>query len=457
MSGHHFDMNAYIDPIRTRTVPSSVRGAALAAIGVGVLGFGYGMVASPVWAWGALLVAIVWTLGMAQGGVMFSVVSTLTWARWSRPLKRIGEAYAFTFPLVWLALLVFLVAGNSIYPWHEGTVIEGGAVPLAPHADGAWATKETWLSLPFFIARQLLGIGFMMALSFMYVRSSLRPDLIAAKQRLGNDAPGWWGSFIGGAGSVDVEADRSMKTQATLGVLLAVTYALVMSFMAFDLVMSLSPWFYTNMFGGWIFASSFWIACASIGIIALLGRDWLGLRALVKPNVMHDLGKICLAFCMFWAYTTFAQVLPIWYANMPEETDFLLVRMTLPQWSWLARTVAVLCFLTPFTVLLSRGIKKMKWPFVALLSLILTGIFLERTLLVMPSIWWEDTFPWHLFLGVSVPVWFGAIGAFTFVVTTILAKVPAVPITDEKLQPHPWDVHVHSLDGHGHASEGAHH
>ena len=103
MSGHSFDMNAYIDPIRSRTVPGVVRGAALAAVGAGVLGFGYGMVASPVWAWGAMLVAIVWTLGLAQGGVMFSVVSTLTWARWSRPLKRIAEVYAFALPLVWLA------------------------------------------------------------------------------------------------------------------------------------------------------------------------------------------------------------------------------------------------------------------------------------------------------------------------------------------------------------------
>jgi hypothetical protein len=447
MSSHgSIDIAPHIEALRTRTVPGSVRMGAAALVVVGLISFGFGLMTNPAWAWGAWLVATLFVLALAQGGVVFSVIMTLTWARWGRPLKRIAETFGFFLPVAYVMLLIFLVGGNGIYPWHEGTFVVDQPIALAPHSPGAWASKEIWLSLPFFIGRQIVGLGFLMALSALYIRSSLRPDLIAAKARLGDAAPGWWNSIIGGAGDVDAESEKSAKTQATLGVFIGIFYALIFSMVAFDLVMSLSPWWYANMFGGWFFASSFWIALATIGITGLVARDWLGIRKLITQKTMHDLGKLCLAFCMFWAYTTFAQILPIWYANMPEETDFLLIRMNLPQWSWLARTVVILCFLTPFTVLVSRGIKKMKWPFIGILVVICVGVFLERTLLVMPSIYFEDTFPWEQLLVTSLGTWLGALGAFALVVSHVLAKVPAITITDEKMETHPWDVHVHSLD-----------
>ena len=446
MSAHGFDPNTYIDAIPGRTVPSGVKVAAMVATVLGAACFVYGWVTSPVWAWGAFLVAVVYLMGISQGGVMFGVMLTLTMGRWGRPLKRVAESFGMFLPVAYVGLLIFLLGGNGIYPWHEGTISVASPVELAPHSTGAWATKETWLSLPFFIGRQAAMVGLLVVLGLLYIRTAWKPDLIRASQRLGDRSPGWWSLITGGASSVsDADLEKAESNQSTLGVFITIAYSLVFSFMAFDLIMSLSPWFYTNMFGGWFFMSSFWLSLCALGIAGLLTRDWLGARSLMRPKVFHDLGKLCLALCMFWAYTTYAQVLPIWYANMPEETDFLLVRLYLPEWAWLARTVAVLCFLTPFTVLVSRGIKKMKWPFIGILSLIMIGLFLERTLGVMPSIWFED-FPVALFAIVSVGTLIGGLGLFTLVVSTVLSQIPAVPITDEKLETHPWDVHVHSLD-----------
>jgi len=229
---------------------------------------------------------------------------------------------------------------------------------------------------------------------------------------------------------------------------MALSYALIMSFLAFDLIMSLSPWWFSNMFGGWTFVSSFWVSLACVGFVAMIGRDWLKVGDFVKGNVTHDIGKLLLAGCMFWAYTAYAQLLPIWYTDMPEETDFLLIRLFLPQWSWLSQTVAITCFVAPFTILLSRGIKKMRYPFAALCALIMVGIFLERSLLVYPSIYMGADFPWPNFLFVSVGVWLGFLGAFTQVVGRVLAGIPGVCIADPYLETHPWDVHVHSLDQH---------
>ena len=40
------------------------------------------------------------------------------------------------------------------------------------------------------------------------------------------------------------------------------------------------------------------------------------------------MGKLLLSFTVFWAYIAFNQFFLIWYANIPEETEFFLVRNT---------------------------------------------------------------------------------------------------------------------------------
>jgi len=449
MSEHPVDINTHVDAMASRQLPSQIKMGGLAAMAFGVIGLGYGFaVSGQAWTWGAILVALVYLLALTQGGIMYAVIMTLTKAHWGRPLKRIAEAFGLFIPLVYLFLLIFLLLGNGLYPWNP-TPFEGiPAVSIEPHSEFAWSTKPMWLDLPFFIGRQLGLIGLLFAMGLLYLKNSLRPDLIVAKARLGDKAPGWWSFIIGGATDAAAAQERGEKNQQILSVALALGYAFIFSFMAFDLMMSLSPWWYANMFGAWTFMSSIWITLAALGMYGLIARDWLGITKYVTRTVTHDLGKLCLALCMFWAYTTFAQLLPIWYANMPEETDFLLVRLHLPQWAWLAQTVGVMCFVMPFTVLASRGIKKMKWPFVAICAVIMTGIFLERTLVVMPSVHFGDTFPTLDFLIVNVGIWIGALGAFFTFVSWVLTQLPAIGMTDPRVEVHPWDAHVHSLDAH---------
>ena len=451
---HMPDVNPTIDAVAGRTLPGSVNLLSLGAIGVGVVAFLFGMFAGgeegAAWAWGAVLVGILFTLALAQGGVMFGVIMTGTWARWGRPVKRIAETFGLFMPFVWLALAVFLLGGIGIYPWNPDTIVVSGPVDLAPHSPEAIASKPMWLSKWFFIGRQLLLVGILVVLDLVWIRASLKPDLVQAKARLGDKAPGWWSNITGGSTDLEGAIKSSLKTQNMMLPLMAISYALIMSFAAFDLIMSLSPWWFSNMFGGWTFVSSFWVSLACVGFVAMIGRDWLKVGDFVKGNVTHDIGKLLLAGCMFWAYTAYAQLLPIWYTDMPEETDFLLVRMQLPQWAWLSQTVAVTCFVAPFTILLSRGIKKMRYPFAGICALIMVGIFLERSLLVFPSIYMAPNFPWFNFLFVTVGVWAGFLGAFTQVVGRVLASTPGVCIADPYLEPHPWDVHVSSLDAPGH-------
>jgi len=448
------DLDAAILAVADRKFPAKVKTLTFAGMGLGVLGLLYGFfgMGNAAWTSASIVVGLMYTLAMAQGGVLFAAILAGTQGRWGRPIKRVGEAFAFYMPIGYVLLVAFLLAGGvKLYPWHVETYAPTGHISVAPHAPAAIHSKELWLTPGFFIARQVIGLGLLILLDFLFLRASLRPDLIKAKEMLGAKAPAWWDRFIGGETSVEKAVDQGIDKQPLFAVLMGMAYFFVFSMLAFDLIMSLAPHWYTNMFGVWTFMSGLWLGLCTLGVYTLVGREWLGLTKWAKPNVYLDLGKLILALTMFWAYTLYAQLLPIWYADIPEETDFLMIRLLLPEWAWLARTVAVLCFITPFTIMVSRGIKKMRWPLVGALTLIMIGLFLERSLLVLPTIWLDGYFPGSAFLLVNVPVWIGLVSVFVFVVTKALTSLPALVVTDPFLDEHPWDVHVHSLDDHGHA------
>ncbi|MEQ1503499.1 MAG: hypothetical protein ABMB14_14780 [Myxococcota bacterium] len=451
---HGPDVNPVIDAIAGRTVPAAVNGLSIGMIALGAVAFLAGLFGigdGGAVAWAAFLVGLLYTLAIAQGGVMFSVIQTGTWGRWGRPIKRIAESFSFYLPVAYLMLIVFLLFGLKIYSWNPSTIIEGGPVNLEPHSVEAIASKPIWLTPMFFRLRLLFGVGLIIGLDFVFVRASLAPDMILATKRLGAKAPAWWSRITGGRTDVEGALRSGLATQNFLVPWLAVTYALVFSMVAFDLIMSLAPWWASNMFGAWTFVSGFWLSLCALGFTAMVGRDWLKLGAFIKPSTTHDLGKLMLVGCMFWAYTGFAQLLPIWYTDMKEETDFLLVRLFLPEWNWLAQVVGMTCFVAPFTILLSRGIKKMRWPFVGICTLIMCGIFMERTLLVLPSVHYGDPRnPMVIF--VCVGTWLGFVGMFVQVVSRVLASIPPLVVSDPNLETHPWDVHVHPLE----EAHGAH-
>src|SRR5437773_5015963 len=69
------------------------------------------------------------------------------------------------------------------------------------------------------------------------------------------------------------------------------------------------------------------------------------------------MGKWMLAFCVFWAYIGFSQYMLIWYANMPEETEYFIRRNT-ESWNSLSLFLVIGRFFVPFALLLLRSPKK---------------------------------------------------------------------------------------------------
>ncbi|MGB0639292.1 MAG: hypothetical protein ACPGTU_08170 [Myxococcota bacterium] len=414
-----------------RSLPPKLALRCSLALAAGIFGAHWTYSQWPDRAMGAFLQNIIFWLGVAQGGFMLSVTLTLTKGRWGRSLKRISEAFAIMVPVLYIGLLCFLwLGGMEIFPWmHED---------LPAH-------KAVYLTEPFFFTRQVVGLGILILLNWLYIKASWRPDLGMMSEKLGDQAPEWWGRFTKDWKGLEAEVEISETKQRKYAAMIAVAYSLIFSMVAVDLEMSLAPHWFANMFPAWFFVSSFWSGLVGIAIYSLLAGKWLKIDGLATPTVYHDLGKLIFACCMFWAYTTYAQYLAIWYGNMTEEIGFILIRTELEPWATLSKVVVLCCFLVPWTLLLSRSMKKIRSSFLAVSFLIFLGIWLERFLVTMPSIWKGEELP--IGLGeLLMPLGFG--GTMVLLVSAILSKIPSAPVTDKMAQPNDLEVHVYPSSGH---------
>jgi hypothetical protein len=154
-------------------------------------------------------------------------------------------------------------------------------------------------------------------------------------------------------------------------------------------------------------------------------RSELGLERYITSGHLWDLGKIAFGFSIFWVYLFWSQYLPIWYANMPEETWWVFLRFENP-WRPLGLTVFGFVFLLPFLGLMNMRTKRSPFWLGLFSVIILAGMWMERHILVMPSV--NPDVRW---VGLpEIGVTLGFLGVFGWAVQGFLARFPAVKVVD---------------------------
>ena len=125
--------------------------------------------------------------------------------------------------------------------------------------------------------------------------------------------------------------------------------------------MSIEYEWYSTMWGVYIFAGSAWSSMATLIIITFLLRNNGYLQGVVSTEHFHIMGKLLLSFTVFWAYISFSQYFLIWYANIPDETRYYLIRNT-ESWNTWAWFLEVTChFFVSFALLCPRKSKTTPW------------------------------------------------------------------------------------------------
>ena len=356
-------------------------------------------------AWQVYLVNFVFFTGLSSGAVLFSAILIMTNAGWGRPLKRLAEGMGAFLAVSFLLFWVLYFGREEIFPWVREPV----------HG------KEAWLNAGFLFARDGIGLLILTAVSLGILYHSVRPDRYAGFLReSGPEIPG-----------AVVKTEKSRRAQTFLSPILALVYALVLSLIAFDLIMSLDPHWYSTLFGAYYFIGSFYSALAALVLIAGISRIRLGLQDFIRPAHFSDLGKLLLGFCLITGDFFYSQFLVIWYGNLPEETRYVILRVRESPWEPLAWTVLIVCFALPFLVLLSRKLKFHPRAMMVLAGVILAGMWLERFLLIVPSTWKMKNFP----LGfMEVLITAGFIGLFGLTLVGVFRKISPLPLSDSMVR-----------------------
>lgn len=160
--------------------------------------------------------------------------------------------------------------------------------------------------------------------------------------------------------------------------------AITITFTGFDWLMGLDYTWFSTMWGVYLFAGA---ALNSMAVLILV-INWLRkhgyLHKVVNGEHYHIMGKLLLAFTIFWAYIAFSQFFLIWYANITEETKYFLIRNT-EGWNIANITLVFGHFVVPFVILLQAWLKKN--PFWIGLMCVYTLVMhvLDHYLIVVPE------------------------------------------------------------------------
>ena len=338
------------------------------------------------------LFAFAFFFTLCAGCFFWTIVHHATDAEWTVVVRRQLENIAALLAVLALLFVPILLLRHHLYAWMD----------IPPGHEAALDFKRAYLDFNFFLIRAIVFLGYFIVASQLLRRFSVRQD------RDGNPQFTIWMRRV---------------SFASLPM-----FALCLTFGAFDWLMSLNYHWFSTMFGVYIFAGAAGSSMSLLVLVITALRQAGYLKDVVTLEHYHIMGKWMLAFCIFWAYFGFGQYMLIWYANIPEETQFFIARNTQSWWA-LSMLLVVGRFFGPFAILLLRSIKKHPHRLCIVAGWIVFMQMLDMYLIVLPAL--HGT-------GVHVSIWdllsLIAIGAtLGFVYLRLVPRTSLFPVRDPRL------------------------
>ena len=295
-------------------------------------------------------------------------------------------------PLMALFFIPVFLLRHHLYEWMD---IPRGVEPLLD-------SKRQYLNIPFYVARAIFFFGYFTFWAFFFRKCSVDQD------RDGNPA-----------------RTLTMRRLAFTGLPI---FALCLTFGAYDWLAGLNYKWFSTMWGVYIFAGS--IGSAMSLTVLVMAALWKAgyLKDILTIEHFHLMGKWMLALTVFWAYIGFAQYMLIWYANIPEETDYFILRNT-ESWNLLSLLLVIGRFFIPFAILLMRSVKLNAGRLCMVAGWVVFMQLLDMYIVVMPELHRNGV---HISLLDFVPL-LGMGGALVFVYLRLVGRTSLFPVRDPRL------------------------
>ena len=351
-----------------------------------------GAIVSPLQFSYSWLFGFIYFFTLCCGCLFWTIVHHATDAEWSVVVRRQLENIALLLVALAAFAIPILLLRHQLFEWMD--------VPIGK--DSVLDSKRQYLNWPFFAFRALLYFVLLGGVAFFLRRYSVAQD------RDGNP-----------------RFTVLMRKVAFAGLPI---FGLALSFAAFDWLMGLNYRWFSTMWGPYIFAGA---AGSSMSLLVLVvtGLRRAGyLREVVTLEHYHIMGKWMLAFSIFWAYIGFSQYMLYWYANIPEETQYFLVRNTESWWP-LSLLLVVGRFFVPFGILLLRSIKKEPDRLSLVAGWVLLMQALDMYIIVLPALHGTGVRPsiWDLLCPVAIGC------SLAFLYLRLVGRTSLFPMRDPRL------------------------
>ena len=304
--------------------------------------------------------------GFCFGAMALLEVQYLSGGKWGLIVRRPLEAMTRTWPLVILMFLPVAYFGATqghLYPW-------------AQYADWATAYKNGQISaeMAHYIhwKSPMLNVKNYWIFSFLCfaILSFYSMKLNAwSMKRDADPLPnvGYWRT--------------KFENLSGFGVVL---YSALLFGLVIYWVMSIDPTWYSTIYGfQYLVGQPFYVLP-----LALLTLMWLSKAEPIKSTFrvveQHDIGKLCFALVMLNIYFAFGAFIIIWSGNSPEEIPWFLDRIR-GNWGVIATLDVIFHWLIPFTLLLSRDLKRIQRKMTVACWVMIFAGFWDMFWLIEPS------------------------------------------------------------------------
>lgn len=394
--------------------PPAIRLLSLVGIGLGLAAAAFGFFTGQgPRVWGALLFNVYFFFCLGFGAMAFSAMQDVIGATWARPIRRIQEAFGAFVPVGAGLILIYILAvalniggAGSIYKWIAN-----------PHMLDEYWGKRSWLQPNFMYARVAFILAVFTYLVLWQLRNSTRRDKAWLEGRHDEAA------FLG-------EVFR-VKTKYWSAPILII-YGVGFTFLCFDVIMSLSPTWYSTLWGGWQFAVMMQTLMASL-LIVMFALKNTKIGEYIKQQQFHDVGKLMHGFTVFFAYLTYAHILTYWYGNVPEETEYYIHRLHGP-WLYFVAAVPIMGFVLPVYSLIPKWAKWSRGWTMTVASIILCAQWLDYQLIVVPEVIKTEDYLKHFVPLVEIGMFFGIAGLFVTTFFWFAKRHPMLPVADPLLE-----------------------
>jgi molybdopterin-containing oxidoreductase family membrane subunit len=311
--------------------------------------------------WGLYITNFVFFIGISHAGTLISAILRLSHAEWRRPITRAAE-------VITVLVLVFGV----------GCVIldlgrPDRALNVIKHAN--FASPLVW---------DVTSITIYLTASTVYLFLPLIPDIAILRDHIPRRrwlyrllALGWTGT---------------QKQQRILNIAIAVMAVLVIpiavsvhTVVSWVFAMTVQPMWHSTIFGPYFVVGAIFSGIAAIIIAMAFIRKVYHLEDYLKPIHFNNLGLLLLVMALLWFYFTFAEFLTTYYGSEPSHMIVFLSKVE-GEFSAYFWTMIVACVVVPVGLLANRRTRGTVWGCVAASVSVEIGMWLERYLIVIPSL-----------------------------------------------------------------------